>query len=65
MQAFDSLEVLEIAEVASVVNEYRRATVNAFDAGFDAVELHCTSSYLPAQMSERQPKIYQEQIHVR
>ena len=36
-------------KIASVVGEYRSATVNAFEAGFDAVELHCTSGYLPAQ----------------
>ena len=32
-----------------MIEEYRQATVNAFEAGFDGVELHCTSGYLPAQ----------------
>ena len=40
---------LETEEIASVVEEYRVATENAFAAGFDAVELHGTSGYLPAQ----------------
>ncbi|MEH6570278.1 MAG: alkene reductase [Halioglobus sp.] len=49
MQAFDEPHALETAEVKAVVEDYRRATENAFAAGFDAVELHCTSGYLPAQ----------------
>lgn len=36
-------------EIASVIEEYRQATANAYQAGFDGVELHCTSGYLPAQ----------------
>ena len=31
------------------IEEYRQATANALAAGFDGVELHCTSGYLPAQ----------------
>ena len=42
-------EALEGAEIPGIIEEYRQATSNAFDAGFDAVELHCTSGYLPAQ----------------
>ncbi|MBT4522500.1 MAG: alkene reductase [Halieaceae bacterium] len=49
MQPFDHPRALETEEVAKVVNEYRLATINAFAAGFDGVELHCTSGYLPAQ----------------
>lgn len=49
MQSMDSPRALATAEVAGVVEQYRQATVNAFAAGFDAVELHCTSGYLPAQ----------------
>ena len=40
---------LTTAEVALVVEEYRQATIYAYQAGFDGVELHCTSGYLPAQ----------------
>lgn len=49
MQPFDAPRALETDEVAEVIEDYRRAAENAFAAGFDAVELHCTSGYLPAQ----------------
>ena len=49
MQPFDEPQALSTEEVATVVEEYRRATENAFEAGFDGVELHGTSGYLPAQ----------------
>jgi N-ethylmaleimide reductase len=49
MQPFDEPRALALAEIASVVEDYRQATVNAYAAGFDGVELHCTSGYLPAQ----------------
>jgi N-ethylmaleimide reductase len=49
MQPFDAPRALAAEEVAAVVGQYRQATQNAFDAGFDGVELHCTSGYLPAQ----------------
>ena len=49
MQPFDMPRALETDEVAGVVAEYRQATENALAAGFDGVELHCTSGYLPAQ----------------
>ena len=40
---------LTTEEVAGVIEEYRQATLYAYDAGFDGVELHCSSGYLPAQ----------------
>ena len=49
MQPFDEPRALALVEIATVVEDYRQATVNAFAAGFDGVELHCTSGYLPAQ----------------
>ena len=49
MQPFDSPRELRADEIGAVIDEYRLATVNAFRAGFDGVELHCTSGYLPAQ----------------
>lgn len=36
-------------EIDGIIEEYRQATENAYAAGFDGVELHCTSGYLPAQ----------------
>jgi len=49
MCPFEMPEALAREELPRIVEEYGRATANAFDAGFDAVELHCTSGYLPAQ----------------
>ncbi|CAA0125182.1 N-ethylmaleimide reductase [Halioglobus japonicus] len=49
MQPFDEPRALALEEIATVIDDYRKATENAFAAGFDGVELHCTSGYLPAQ----------------
>ena len=49
MQPHEHPRALASEEVAAVVEEYRQATANASAAGFDGVELHCTSGYLPAQ----------------
>jgi N-ethylmaleimide reductase len=40
---------LETGEVAGIVEEYRLATRYALMAGFDGVELHAASGYLPEQ----------------
>jgi N-ethylmaleimide reductase len=37
------------SEIPTVIEEFRRATENAYEAGFDGVELHCASGYLPVQ----------------
>ncbi len=49
MAPFDQPRALRLEEIAGIIEQYRRATVNAYAAGFDGVELHCTSGYLPAQ----------------
>ncbi|NQX89470.1 MAG: alkene reductase [Halioglobus sp.] len=49
MCTLDTPEALRFDEIPGVLDDYRQATANAFEAGFDAVELHCTSGYLPAQ----------------
>ncbi|QFU77821.1 alkene reductase [Halioglobus maricola] len=49
MQPLDSPRALSLSEIAEVVVDYRYATELAYEAGFDGVELHCTSGYLPAQ----------------
>jgi N-ethylmaleimide reductase len=49
MQDYDTPQELAVGEIESVIEEYRQATKNAVLAGFDGVELHCTSGYLPAQ----------------
>jgi N-ethylmaleimide reductase len=49
MVPFDMPRALALDDIAMVVEQYATATANAFAAGFDGVELHCTSGYLPAQ----------------
>jgi NADPH2 dehydrogenase/N-ethylmaleimide reductase len=49
MQPFDTPRALTTEEVRAVVAEHRQAALNARAAGFDGVELHCTSGYLPMQ----------------
>jgi len=40
---------LEIAEIAGIVEQYRRAARNALAAGFDGVEIHAANGYLLEQ----------------
>lgn len=49
MVPLDKPRPLRTGEIAWIISDYRQATVNARAAGFDGVELHCTSGYLPAQ----------------
>jgi N-ethylmaleimide reductase len=49
MADFVTPRALETSEVAGVVAEYRMATRRALEAGFDGVELHAASGYLPEQ----------------
>ncbi|MEO6319244.1 MAG: alkene reductase [Polaromonas sp.] len=49
MQLYDMPRVLEIAEIRAIVQEHAQAARNAREAGFDGVELHGTSGYLPMQ----------------
>lgn len=49
MQEHDMPRALGLAEIRGVIEEYATATRNALAAGFDGVELHCTSGYLPMQ----------------
>jgi N-ethylmaleimide reductase len=37
---------LEISEIKSIINDYRRAARNAIAAGFDGVQLHAANGYL-------------------
>src|SRR6201987_3294130 len=48
-QDFVVPRALETGEVAGIVDEYRLATRHALQAGFDGIELHAASGYLPEQ----------------
>lgn len=49
MQPCDTPEALSSAGIAEVIDEYANAAKLARQSGFDGVELHCTSGYLPMQ----------------
>ncbi len=49
MQPYDMPRALETSEIPAVIGEYAEATRNALAAGFDGVELHSASGYLPNQ----------------
>ncbi len=49
MQDFDMPRALDLAEIPKVVQEFADATKKAVAAGFDGVELHSASGYLPMQ----------------
>lgn len=48
-QDFVTPRALSVAEIADVIGSYRLATRRALEAGFDGVELHAASGYLPEQ----------------
>ena len=49
MKPFVTPRALTIEEIKGVTADYKQAAVNAFEAGFDGVELHGASGYLPHQ----------------
>jgi len=49
LQDFVTPHALTVAEIADVVQGYRQAARLAIEAGFDGVELHAASGYLPEQ----------------
>ena len=46
---FETPRPLETAEIPAVIEEYRRAAELSITAGFDGVELHAATGYLPNQ----------------
>ncbi len=49
MQPISEPRALRTEEIPGVIAEFTRATELAYEAGFDGVEAHCASGYLPAQ----------------
>jgi N-ethylmaleimide reductase len=49
MVPMDLPEEMTIVEIKQTIKDYVKSAENALAAGFDGVELHCTSGYLPAQ----------------
>ena len=49
MQPYDTPRALDLQEIEAIVQEHAQAARNAREAGFDGVELHGTSGYLPMQ----------------
>jgi N-ethylmaleimide reductase len=49
LQDLPTPRALDIAEIAGIIERYRLATRQALEAGFDGVELHAASGYLPEQ----------------
>ena len=43
---FETPRALETAEIAAIVNDYRKASIHAKEAGFDGVEVHGANGYL-------------------
>ncbi|HEY1997282.1 alkene reductase [Paraburkholderia sp.] len=48
-QDFVTPRALQTEEIPGIVEQYRLATRHALEAGFDGVELHAASGYLPEQ----------------
>uniref|UniRef100_K3WA77 NADH:flavin oxidoreductase/NADH oxidase N-terminal domain-containing protein n=1 Tax=Globisporangium ultimum (strain ATCC 200006 / CBS 805.95 / DAOM BR144) TaxID=431595 RepID=K3WA77_GLOUD len=48
-QAYVTPRALETDEIVSIIEGYRKAAVNALDAGFDGTELHAGNGYLLEQ----------------
>jgi N-ethylmaleimide reductase len=49
LQDFDAPRAIESSEIPGVIEGFALATRNALAAGFDGVELHAASGYLPMQ----------------
>jgi N-ethylmaleimide reductase len=49
MQDFDQPRAIDLTEIPAIIEDYAKATRNAMQAGFDGVELHSASGYLPMQ----------------
>ena len=43
---YEQAQPLEVSQIQSILNDYRRAAGNAMEAGFDGVQLHAANGYL-------------------
>jgi N-ethylmaleimide reductase len=46
MLDFETPRALELAEIPSIVAQYKQAAINAKEAGFDGIEIHAANGYL-------------------
>lgn len=49
LKDYETPRALEIDEITQIIKHYKRAALNAIEAGFDGVELHAANGYLPSQ----------------
>lgn len=49
LKAYEVPRALETNEVKQIIQDYKQAAINAIKAGFDGVELHGATGYLPNQ----------------
>lgn len=54
MKDYEIPRALTTDEVASIVQDFQQAALNAMEAGFDGVELHAAFGYLPNQFLSEQ-----------
>lgn len=52
---------LEVQEIASIVDDFRKAAENALSAGFDGVEIHASNGYLFHQFFSRHSNVRTDQ----
>lgn len=49
MKDYETPQELTIEEIEQIIQDYKQASINAMEAGFDGVELHAAFGYLPNQ----------------
>ncbi|MBS1665842.1 MAG: alkene reductase [Bacteroidetes bacterium] len=49
MKDYEIPRALTIQEIVQIIQDYKQASINAMEAGFDGVELHAAFGYLPNQ----------------
>jgi N-ethylmaleimide reductase len=49
MKDYETPRALTVGEIEQIIQDYKQASINAMEAGFDGVELHAAFGYLPNQ----------------